>query len=329
MKFGPVPLDEALGAILAHSHAVPDGRLRKGAPLTEADIARLRAAGETAVVVARLEPGDVSEDQAAARVAATLVPDAAERGLRLTTAATGRVNFYATGPGVLQIDTAAIARVNAVDPMITVATLPQFSRVAERVMAGTVKIIAYGVPDASVAAAEAVGAALAVRPPVFSTATLIETRIGEGDPEKGEAALRGRLAPLGVALTGTVTVPHRTEAIAEAIAGSSGEVVLILTASATSDPQDVGPSAVRAAGGAVTRFGMPVDPGNLLFLGEVGGRPVIGLPGCARSPALNGADWVLERIVCGVPVGDADIAGMGVGGLLKETAARGRPREPR
>jgi molybdenum cofactor cytidylyltransferase len=102
---------------------------------------------------------------------------------------------------------------------------------------------------------------------------------------------------------------------------------MILTASATSDPEDVGPAAVRAAGGIVERFGMPVDPGNLLFLGRVGTRPVIGLPGCARSPAPNGADWVLERVVCGVEVTDADIAAMGVGGLLKETAARGRPRE--
>ncbi len=109
-------------------------------------------------------------------------------------------------------------------------------------------------------------------------------------------------------------------------------MVLILTASATSDPADVAPEALRLAGGKVTRFGMPVDPGNLLFLGELAGapgaapRPAIGLPGCVRSPAPNGADWVLERLACGVAVSDADIAAMGVGGLLMETRARGRPR---
>ena len=84
---------------------------------------------------------------------------------------------------------------------------------------------------------------------------------------------------------------------------------------------------VRLAGGHVLRFGMPVDPGNLLFLGEQAGRPVLGLPGCARSPALNGADWVLERLACGLAVSGDDIAAMGVGGLLKESPARGRLRE--
>ena len=72
---------------------------------------------------------------------------------------------------------------------------------------------------------------------------------------------------------------------------------------------------------------MPVDPGNLLFIGDLGGVPVIGLPGCVKSPALNGADWVMERVICGVPVTSADIAAMGVGGLLKESPTRPYPRE--
>ena len=55
---------------------------------------------------------------------------------------------------------------------------------------------------------------------------------------------------------------------------------------------------------------------------------MVGLPGCARSPALNGADWVLERLACGLAVTDDDIAAMGVGGLLKEIPIRPQLREP-
>jgi molybdenum cofactor cytidylyltransferase len=103
-------------------------------------------------------------------------------------------------------------------------------------------------------------------------------------------------------------------------------MILILTGSATSDAMDVAPEALRSAGGEVTRFGMPVDPGNLLFIGQIKGTEVIGLPGCARSLALNGADWVLSRLACGLAVTSADIASMGVGGLLKEIPSRPMPR---
>jgi molybdenum cofactor cytidylyltransferase len=134
-----------------------------------------------------------------------------------------------------------------------------------------------------------------------------------------------------MALAPRKVVPHREADLAAALRDATGQtprsdLIMVLTGSATSDPLDVAPAAVRAAGGKVLRFGMPVDPGNLLFLGELSGRPVLGLPGCARSPALNGADWVLERLVCGIDVSSADIAAMGVGGLLKEIPTRPRPR---
>jgi molybdenum cofactor cytidylyltransferase len=129
-------------------------------------------------------------------------------------------------------------------------------------------------------------------------------------------------------LAETRVVPHDSPAIAAALRDLPGDIGLILTGSATSDLYDTAPQGLRLAGGQVARFGMPVDPGNLLFLGEQGGRPVIGLPGCARSPALNGADWVLERLACGLAVTDDDIAAMGVGGLLKEIPQRPQPREP-
>jgi molybdenum cofactor cytidylyltransferase len=71
---------------------------------------------------------------------------------------------------------------------------------------------------------------------------------------------------------------------------------------------------------------MPVDPGNLLLLGSLAGRPVLGLPGCARSPKLNGFDWVLQRLAAGLEVTRADIMRLGVGGLLTEIPSRPLPR---
>lgn len=333
MKFGPVPLDQAQGAILAHSVAVPGGALRKGVILTPAALTQMAAAGLSEVIVARPDAGDLHEDEAATRLAAAMLPDAAAQGLRATTAATGRVNLHALGPGVLAVDEAAVRAMNRINPMITLACLRPWARVAAGSMVATLKIISYAVPATDLArACAAIGPALTVRGPVLRTALLIETTLPGADglvtpSAKGRKALAMRLARLGVRLTGHRIVAHAQGAIAQALTGADSEMVFVLTASATSDPGDVGPAALRAAGGQVVQFGMPVDPGNLLFVGALGQKPVIGLPGCARSPALNGADWVLERVICGVPVGPEDLAAMGVGGLLKESPARGRLRD--
>ena len=329
MRFGAVKIPDAKGAVLAHSLVIAGRRLRKGRTLDASDLALMRDAGLQDVIVARLDAGDIAEDSAAASVARAMAPDPALSYLRLTEASTGRVNFYATVPGVLRLDVDRIEAANRVDPLITIATLPPLTRTVPGRMVATVKIISYGVARMSVERVmDFLRGTMSVQPVMIRDAALIQTDTGTGSL-KGESAVRGRLEALGIAMDEVLTVPHRTRPLADSISASAAGLVLILTASATSDPDDVAPAAVREAGGTVTRFGMPVDPGNLLFLGHQGGRPVIGLPGCARSPALNGADWVLERVSCGLEVGDGDIAAMGVGGLLKESPARPYPRERR
>ncbi len=331
MKFGPVTLDAAEGAILAHSVALPKGRLRKGLTLDAAALEKLRNAGVEEITVARLEPGDVHEDRAAERLAQALVPDPKAVNLRVAPASTGRVNIYATGNGVAEIDADKINAVNAVHPMITVATVPEWQRMAARGMVATVKIISYAAPGDALERTCSVGQkALALRPVTRKRTVLIQTSVGGQDVgDKGVRAMSMRFDRMGVTLNDQTVVPHRIEALRDALAAArpDHDILCILTGSATSDLYDVAPQALRAAGGEVVHYGMPVDPGNLLFWGHLDGVPVIGLPGCARSPAMNGADWVLERLLCDVPVSPGDIMGMGVGGLLKEPPSRPRPRE--
>ncbi len=326
MRFGPVSLHDAMGAILAHSLKANETRIPKGTVLTEGHLQSLALAGFESVTVARLEAGDLGEDSAASRIANAVL--ASNEGIRATGAGAGRVNLYSNHCGVVRVDAAAINRLNAVDPMITIATVPDFHRVDADGMIATIKIISYAVPEREVEAACLLAAdALVLQRPAFSTATLIETTIGAPLSDKGRRAMAGRVERMGMTLTPRCLVPHDTDQLSAAIEDAEGEVIFVLTASATSDSLDVAPEALRQAGGVVERFGMPVDPGNLLFLGKHGTKPVIGLPGCARSPALNGADWVLERVICGLEVSHKDIASMGVGGLLKEIPIRPMPRE--
>ncbi|KIN77373.1 molybdopterin-binding protein [Sulfitobacter mediterraneus] len=326
MKFGPVPLSAAQGAVLAHSVAVDGGRLRKGRVISQADVAAMQAAGLKEIIVATLDANDVAEDTAAEALAAAILGQA--DGLTATRPFTGRVNLIADGPGVAVLDVAALEAINAVHPMITIATVPPWQQMAKGGMVATIKMISYAVPQEALNAAVAAAGAGAIRlaQPQIKTASLIITEIPGGVGDKGRTAIAGRLEALGVDLIETVMTPHQIVPLAEAVAQAKGDLVLILTGSATSDIDDVAPAALRRGGGQITRFGMPVDPGNLLFLGDLAGRPVIGLPGCARAPALNGADWVLSRVACGIAVSSADISGMGVGGLLKEIPTRPMPR---
>lgn len=342
MRFGPVPIAEAAGAVLAHSVNLPGGKLKKGVTLGPGELARLAEAGLSEVIVARLEPGDLAEDAAAAAVTAALAPAAEAAGLSISAPFTGRVNLYAARAGLFDVDPLLVHAVNAVHEAVTLATIAPKTWVAARRMLGTVKIIPYAAPRAAVADVAARLDALRadavdgpqVRPLAVRSARLILTRtpgMAERLLDSGSAAVTARLTALGVAVEGGAAevVAHETGALAAALATRRADLTLVLAASATSDRSDVTPGAMTRAGGSVRRLGMPVDPGNLLALGEVGGKPVVGLPGCARSPALNGADWVLERLAAGLEVSSDEIAGMGVGGLLKEIASRPAPRAAR
>ncbi len=335
MKFGPIPVADAEGAILAHSEIAADPvnpasltyKIPKGTVLTAQHLADLAAYGLTEIVVARLDRDDVHEDEAAMRLAQALIRR--RGGLEAGAAAKGRVNLRAAHAGIVELDAQAIDRVNRIDPGITIATVRPWHKLGPGGLAATIKIIPYAAPQALIAqACAAAEGAMHLRAANLASASLIETRIGAAMPsDKGRGAIAGRIGHFGAQLSDRIVVDHQEVAVARALSDAPGELLMILTGSATSDRADVAPAALRRAGGTLLHYGMPVDPGNLLFVGRLGGKPVIGLPGCARSPALNGADWVMERVICGVPPEEIDIPGMGVGGLLKEIPSRPQPRD--
>ncbi|MGC2857390.1 molybdopterin-binding protein [Novispirillum sp. DQ9] len=328
MIFGDMPVAEAEGCVLAHSLLVGGRKWAKGRVLAAADVAALHAAGFACVVAARLEPFDVGEDAAAARLAAA----AAGPGLRLGAATTGRVNLRAEADGLLLVDAPAVHRLNAVTEAVTLATLPPWQPVTAGTIVATLKIIPFAVPEAAVAACTPAVPPLRVASWRGVTAGLVQTRVAgtkEGVLDKTAGATAHRLASCGGVLAAEERCAHRPDAVAAALRALRGrgcDLLLMVGASAITDRGDVLPVAVERAGGRVVHLGMPVDPGNLLMLGDWDGVAVLGLPGCARSPRLNGADWVLWRLAAGLAVGPADIMGMGVGGLVSDVPGRPMPR---
>jgi molybdenum cofactor cytidylyltransferase len=331
MQFGEVPVKAAEGAILVHSLRLGKTALKKGRILSATDIAEIGAAGIDEITVVRLEPGDVREDPAASRIAR------AAAGLGITTAHafTGRANLFAETKGLLVFDREQLDRLNLIDEAITLGTLPPFAVVEPKQMVATVKIIPFAVPEDAVARCAAIagegGGLLRVAAFRPLAVGMIQTRLPglkETILEKTHEVTVGRLDALGCTLALERRCAHKSVALAREIAASVDDVDMLLIhgASAIVDRRDVIPAAIEAAGGTVDHFGMPVDPGNLLLLGHVAGKPVLGLPGCARSPKVNGFDWVLERLVAGLSMGPREIMSMGAGGLLAEIPTRGLKR---
>ncbi|HWU60572.1 MAG TPA: molybdopterin-binding/glycosyltransferase family 2 protein [Ensifer sp.] len=331
MIFGAVPVAEAKACVLAHSVMFEGGRLPKGHIVTEEDIVTLTAARVETVIAARLEPGDIGEDEAASRLAEAIPPD----GVSASPAATGRVNFHAETNGLFRADRALVDAFNAIHPALTLATLADRAPVRKGDLVATIKIIPLAV-SAELAdkgrALLASGPAFSVRPFASLTAGLIATVLPSLKPsvmDKTKRLTEDRLRPSGSRIVEEARCPHDAQAVAAHIADFAKRygLVIVFGASAMTDEGDVIPAAIRLAGGELAIAGMPVDPGNLLVLGYVRGVPVIGAPGCARSPKENGFDWILNRILAGERPSQKDAASLGVGGLLMEIPLRPLPRE--
>lgn len=332
MKFGEIPVEDAEGAIIAHSVRLPGGTLRKGRLLDRADIARLRSSNVLRVTAARLEARDLGENEAARRIAEAL----SSPGLGASDAATGRANLRAEAAGVVTVDTDRIRRLNRVNEAIAVATVAPYEAVARGRVVATAKIVTFGVAAASVEKGIDIAAgpspAIRLHPFLTKRVGLIQTTLPglkKDVLDKGSRTTAERLRALGCRLDEERRCSHSRDDIADALRELDGcDVVLVLGASAIVDRRDVVPQAVARAGGAIDHLGMPVDPGHLTLLARIGETAVLGLPGSARSPRLHGFDWILQRLVADIAVTPSDLAEMGVGGLLKEVPGRPMPREP-
>jgi molybdenum cofactor cytidylyltransferase len=198
MKFGGVPPGEAIGGTAVHSIRKGDLVLKKGTRIGEKEVAALTAAGVDEIVVARLEPGEISEDQAAGEIAAALAGD----NVRADRAFTGRCNLFAEAAGVLVIDKDAVDNLNRIDEAVTVATLPAFKPVVEGEMIATVKIIPFAVGkeprDAALALAAKAAPVIRIAPYKVRKLGVVSTLLPGLAPKVVDKTLRvlqERIAP--------------------------------------------------------------------------------------------------------------------------------------
>lgn len=332
MYFGELPVPEAEGAILAHSRRLEGRALKKGRVLDTDDLAALKAAGIERILCARLDDGDIPEDKAADLLATACCGTQ----VRVGPAFTGRANLFAEADGIVLYDPDRLDSFNLVDETITLGLVQPYQAVTQGQMIGTLKIIPFAVPESPVRIAEALAGQetplLRVAPFQPRDTIMIQSRLPGTKESVLDSTLRvttDRLAALGAGLVSESRCEHDHDSLTNALrraVSAKPELILVSGASAVVDRRDVIPGAIESIGGEILHFGMPVDPGNLMLIGSIGKIPVIGMPGCARSPKLNGFDWALQRICAGLEIQPRDIMRMGAGGLLKDVPHRPLPR---
>src|SRR5258705_2627186 len=255
MKFGPVAPGDAKGGIIVHSLRRSGLVLKEGRVVGGADIAVLRAGGIDAIMVARIEPGDVSEDVAAAELAA----EVAGGGVHVDRGFTGRANLFAETAGVVVVDPAGVDRFNEVDADITLATLEAFAPVVAGKMIATVKIIPFAVSaaarDRALAVAHTASPLVRIAPYRVRKIGVISTVLpGLADKVIGKTlrVTQERLLPAGANIVAEQAVAHESAPLARALSDvldAGAELVIVFGASAIADRRGVIPAAAAAGGG--------------------------------------------------------------------------------
>jgi hypothetical protein len=123
LEFGEMPLQDALGCILAHRISVPGHVFPKGTVLDAAALRRLNDAGHRHVTAARLAPHEIPENDAARRLSQALMAPTGTQGVLAGQAITGRVYLTAAHAGLFRADRSRIDALNALHEGITLATL--------------------------------------------------------------------------------------------------------------------------------------------------------------------------------------------------------------
>jgi molybdenum cofactor cytidylyltransferase len=331
MKLSQLTPKDAIGHLSVHAHKLIQGKIRKGQIITASDADDLTKAGIDAITCAVAEKGDIDENAAADRLAKHLTGS----GIIPGQASTGRINFTTEHLGIVRYNRDTLSRINAIDEGITLALVQHNQLLAPGDMIATLKIIPFFVSYKSVSKVEEVLS----EDPLFTLHPLASKKIGliqSRFPHQSdnfiaatERVTAARADQLGCSMIGCSTVAHDKGELSAAIKAASdagAEVILIAGASAIADRHDVIPEAVIDAGGVVDHFGLAVDPGNLLMLGHLDKKLVIGMPGCSRSPKLNGLDWVLQLHLASIQLDRGELAEMAAGGLLMEIASRPMPR---
>ncbi len=331
MKIQSLGPQDSIGAVLAQTYNLPGKIISKGTFVTNEIVAYFKTGNVKTILCAVPEEGDIHEDEAAEAISSAID----KNHIYADKASTGRVNFKSQSLCLVRYDRDFIKEVNLVDESIAFSIVEHNQLLAEGDLIATLKIIPFFMKKKYVDRVIKILAKdefFKIHSLKKKEVILIQTCFEWQKKSIFTATsnvTKARLEALGCSLNKEKLISHDYDTLRFAIRSSvknGPEVLLISGASAITDRSDYIPKAILSEGGEIIQYGLAVDPGNLLLIGKVDNTTIIGLPGCARSPKLNGFDWVLQLLMADIPINREELADMGAGGLLMEIASRPLPR---
>lgn len=325
LKYKSVPLEEAVGMMLAHdmTQIVPGEfkgpAFKKGHVIKKEDVSQLLDMGKQNIYVFDPRDGFIHENDAAVRIAEA----ACGKGIRLTDPSEGRINFISTGSGLLKVNRDALLKINSVED-ITFATIHGNQTVSPGTgLAGT-RIIPLATVEKNIAEVERICKeyypVIDVKPFRYLKVGVVTTgsEVFSGRiRDKFGPVLKKKFAGLNCEVIRQIFVSDDVDKTADAIHEliNEGAELIALTGGMSVDPDDQTPSGIRAAGAKVITYGAPVYPGAMFMLAYIGDIPVVGLPGCVMYHRASIFELIVPMIVAGEEVTKEYISSLGHGGF--------------
>ncbi|MFZ7110190.1 MAG: molybdopterin-binding protein [Desulfatiglandales bacterium] len=321
-----VPLDQAVGTVLAHditeirAGQFKGAAFKKGHIVTEEDLPHLRRLGKEHLFALNIGPGEVHEDDAAIRLAEAL----AGTGVYFDGGPSeGKISLKSGYRGLLKVNANALMEM-CMSPDICCASRHNNTLVEKGEIIAAARAIPLVIDEKDLSAAiriarEAHGL-FSVRPLARLQAGIVITgnEVYKGLIEdKFASILRQKLLTLGTQTKKILYAPDDRQTIAGHIRAllSEGANLVLVSGGMSVDPDDVTRMAIADAGAKDLVYGTPVLPGAMFLYARLGDVPVLGLPACVIFHRATVLDLVLPRILAGETISRRDLAEMAYGGL--------------
>ena len=314
-----------LGTVLCHDVRDAAGKIvaGKGARLDTALVGAVLGAPWEEIHLLAMEPGDLHEEDAGARLARAVVGD----GVEVKGYSGGQWSLVSARRGLLRIRRPALTEVNAAHG-ISVFTLFDGQPVEPGEAIAKAKVTPLVITEQTMLAVEktavVAGGLVTVngfRP--HTVGAVARENLDAKQRQRFETALAQKIDWFGSRLLAVHYAGPAARAVADELRDlrRGGAEVLIVAGASALDPLDPVFGGLELLGARMERHGAPAHPGSLLWLARWEGTPVLGMPTCGMFSQATTFDLVLPRILAGEAIANREIAELGHGGLLSRDMA--------